>query len=92
MSRFTAHRSRPFRLFQRFELAPDLGLVVLDDPVALVLEADDDRAVCARGVGRAALHNSERGFLGAAELAKKAIDKGKTVEEIVEGEEGSDGV
>jgi aspartate ammonia-lyase len=31
----------------------------------------------------AALHNEERGFMGAAELAKKAIDTGKSVNEVV---------
>ena len=37
-------------------------------------------------VGVAALYNEERGFMGAAELAKKAIDTGKSVKEVVEDE------
>ena len=36
-----------------------------------------------RSVGRAALYNEERGFMGAAELAEKAIEEGKSVEEVV---------
>jgi len=39
-----------------------------------------------RSVGVAALYNQERGFMGAAELAKKAIETGKSVKEIVEEE------
>lgn len=37
-----------------------------------------------RSVGVAALYNEERGFMGAAELAKKAIELGKSVKEVVE--------
>jgi aspartate ammonia-lyase len=40
-----------------------------------------------RSVGVAALFNSERGFMVAAELAEKAIDEAKSVYEIVEEEE-----
>ena len=36
-----------------------------------------------RSVGVAALYNEERGFMGAAELAKKAIDTGKSVKGVV---------
>ena len=39
-----------------------------------------------RSVGVAALYNEERGFMGAAELTKKAIDTGKSVKEVVEEE------
>ena len=51
------------------------------------------REYAERTVGVAALHNEERGFMGAAELAQKAIDTGKSVKEIVEEEkvESSDG-
>lgn len=44
-----------------------------------------------RSVGVAALYNDERGFMGAAELAKKAIDTGKSVNEIVEEEKTESG-
>jgi aspartate ammonia-lyase len=41
------------------------------------------REYAERTVGRAALYNEERGFMGAAELANKAIETGKSVEEVV---------
>jgi aspartate ammonia-lyase len=37
-----------------------------------------------RSVGRAALYNEELGFMGAAKLATKAIETGKTVQEVAE--------
>jgi aspartate ammonia-lyase len=51
------------------------------------------REYAERSVGVAALYNEERGFMGAAELAKKAIDTGKSVREVVEEEkaESNDG-
>jgi aspartate ammonia-lyase len=39
-----------------------------------------------RSVGVATLYNEERGFMGAAELAQKAIETGKSVKEVVEEE------
>jgi aspartate ammonia-lyase len=42
------------------------------------------REYAERSVGVAALYNEERGFMGAAELAEKAIDKGKSVKEVAE--------
>ena len=41
------------------------------------------RQYAERSVGVAALYNEERGFMGAAELAQKAVEKGKSVKEIV---------
>lgn len=41
------------------------------------------REYAERSVGVAALYNEERGFMGAAELAKKATETGKSVKEIV---------
>ena len=41
------------------------------------------REYAERSVGVAALYNEERGFMGAAELAQKAIDTGKSVKEVV---------
>jgi len=41
------------------------------------------REYAERSVGVAALYNEERGFMGAAELAQKAVEKGKSVKEIV---------
>jgi len=36
-----------------------------------------------RSVGVAALYNEERGFMGAADLAQKAVETGKSVKEVV---------
>jgi aspartate ammonia-lyase len=37
-----------------------------------------------RSVGLAALHNEELGFMGAAKLAEKAVETGKTIDELVD--------
>ena len=57
-----------------------------DEKCARVIVAHEDRCRehLTRSVGLAALHNEELGFLGAAELAKKAVDTGKTIGELVE--------
>jgi aspartate ammonia-lyase len=49
-----------------------------------LLQAHRDRCreYAERSVGNAALYNEERGFLGAAELAKKAIETGKSVRDV----------
>jgi aspartate ammonia-lyase len=44
------------------------------------------REYAERSVGLAALYNEERGLMGAAELAKRAIDEGKSVPEVAGGE------
>jgi aspartate ammonia-lyase len=56
-----------------------------DEKCVRLVKANRDRCrdYSARSVGRAALYNEELGFLGAAELAKRAIDSGKRVEELV---------
>ena len=36
-----------------------------------------------RSVGKAALHNEELGFMGASELAKRAIETGKSIDELI---------
>ncbi len=41
------------------------------------------REYAERSVGVAALYNEERGFMGAAELAQKAIETGESVREVV---------
>jgi aspartate ammonia-lyase len=41
------------------------------------------REYAERSVGVAALYNEKRGFMGAAELAKKAAETGKSVKEVV---------
>ncbi|MGH9835346.1 MAG: aspartate ammonia-lyase [Blastocatellia bacterium] len=42
-------------------------------------------------VGLAALLNEERGYMGAAELANRAIDSGKSIQELLEEEDRRDG-
>jgi aspartate ammonia-lyase len=42
------------------------------------------REYAERTVGRAALHNSELGFMGAADLANKAVETGKPVDQLLE--------
>src|SRR5262245_34681285 len=41
------------------------------------------REYAERSVGQAAIHNEEPGFMGAAELAKRAIETGKNVDELI---------
>ena len=60
-----------------------------DEKCVRVITANRERCAehSARSVGRAALHNEELGFLGAAELAEKAIETGKSIDELIaEGE------
>jgi aspartate ammonia-lyase len=61
-----------------------------DEKCVRLLKAHRDkcREYAERSVGVAALYNEERGFLGAAELAKKAIETGKSVREVVAEEKG----
>lgn len=63
-----------------------------DDKCVRLIEAHPDRCRehAERSVGVATLYNEERGFMGAAELAKRAIDTGKSVREIVEEQEQSE--
>jgi aspartate ammonia-lyase len=51
-----------------------------------LIEADRERCrdYMIRSVGLAALHTHELGFMGAAELAKKAIETGRTIDELLE--------
>jgi aspartate ammonia-lyase len=51
-----------------------------------VLRANEERCreYAERTVGRAALYNDRLGFLGAAELANRAVETGKPVDELVD--------
>jgi aspartate ammonia-lyase len=55
-----------------------------DEKCVRVIRAHEQQCAthAERTVGKAALHNEELGFMGASELAKKAIDTGKTIDEI----------
>jgi aspartate ammonia-lyase len=61
------------------------AVAMFDEKCVRVIRAHPEkmREYADRSVGVAALHNEERGFMGAAELAKKAIDTGKSVNEVV---------
>jgi aspartate ammonia-lyase len=60
-----------------------------DEKCVRLVEAHPDRCreYAERSVGVAALYNEERGFMGAAELAKRAIDSGKSVTEVADEEQ-----
>jgi fumarate hydratase class II/aspartate ammonia-lyase len=57
-----------------------------DESCVRVIRANRERCqeYRERSVGLAALHNEELGFMGAAELAKQAVETGKTIEELLE--------
>lgn len=61
------------------------AVVTFDEKCVRLITAHREklREYSERSVGRAALYNEERGFMGAAELAEKAIETGKAVEEVV---------
>ena len=61
------------------------AVVTFDEKCVRLIKphADKMREYAERPVGVAALYNEERGFMGAAQLANKAIETGKSVKEIV---------
>lgn len=60
----------------------------LDEKCVRLIRAHPDRclAYAERSVGKAALHNQELGYMGAAELAKRAIETGKDIDEVLKEE------
>jgi aspartate ammonia-lyase len=74
-----------YAVFESLDLATN-AVRTFDEKCARVITAHPDkcREHLTRSVGLAALHNEELGFMGAAELAKKAVDTGKTVAELVQ--------
>ena len=60
-------------------------LSTLDEKCIRGIEADRDRCreYAERSVGQAAVLNEQIGFMAAAELAKKAIETGKSVEDLL---------
>jgi aspartate ammonia-lyase len=56
-----------------------------DEKCVRVIRANEERCreFSERTVGRAALYNDELGFMGASELAKRAIETGKPVDELI---------
>jgi aspartate ammonia-lyase len=57
-----------------------------DERCVRLVQAKRERCaeLAERSVGLAALHNEELGFMGAAELAQRAIDTGKTIAELTQ--------
>ncbi|HKS08378.1 MAG TPA: aspartate ammonia-lyase [Pyrinomonadaceae bacterium] len=60
-----------------------------DEKCVRVIRAHQEQCAeyAERTVGKAALHNEELGFMGASELANKAIETGKSVDEVLAEEE-----
>jgi aspartate ammonia-lyase len=61
------------------------GVATFDEKCVRLIKPHPEkmREYAERSVGVAALYNEERGFMGAAELAKKATETGKSVKEVV---------
>jgi aspartate ammonia-lyase len=60
----------------------------LDEKCVRHIRAHPDRCLeyAERSVGKAALHNQELGYMGAAELAKRAIETGRDIDEVLKDE------
>jgi aspartate ammonia-lyase len=61
------------------------AVATFDERCARVITAHPERCAfyAEQSVGNAAMHNDDLGFLGAAELAERALEKGKTVEQLI---------
>lgn len=77
----------PYVAYALLESLPIMrnAVTTFDEKCVRVIKAHPEkmREYAERSVGVAALYNEERGFMGAAELAQKAVEKGKSVKEIV---------
>jgi aspartate ammonia-lyase len=72
-----------YALFESLEVLANAARTFEEKCVRLIkAHADRCREYAERSVGRAATLNEELGFLGAAEVAMKAIESGKSVQEI----------
>jgi aspartate ammonia-lyase len=73
-----------YALFDALELLTS-AIRTFDEKCARVITAHAEkcREHMVRSVGLAALHNEELGFMGAAELANKAVESGKAVGELI---------
>ena len=80
----------PYTAYALFECLEILRKAVetFDEKCVRAIKAHPEicQTYATRTVGRAALLNEERGFMGAAEIAMRAIDENKSVQEIL-GEE-----
>ena len=73
-----------FGLFEAIDVM-DKAVRTFEHKCVKLIEADRERCreLCERSVGLAALHNDELGFMGAAELAKRAIETGRTIDDLL---------
>jgi aspartate ammonia-lyase len=74
-----------FGLFEALDLMT-AAVRTFDDKCVKLIEADRERCreFCEHSVGLAALHNDELGFMGAAALAKRAMETGRTIDDLLE--------
>jgi aspartate ammonia-lyase len=74
-----------YALFEGMETMTH-AVQTFDEKCIRVIRANRDRCreYRDRSVGLAALHNEELGFMGAAQLAKQAVETGKTIDELIE--------
>lgn len=77
----------PYVAYALLEALPLLrnAVTTFDEKCVRLIKPHPDKLseYAERSVGVAALYNEERGFMGAAELAKQAIETGKSVKEVV---------
>jgi len=74
-----------YALLESIELM-EKAVSTFDEKCIRLIKANEEkcREYDERSVGRAALYNEKLGFMGAAKLATKAIETGKTVQEVAE--------
>jgi aspartate ammonia-lyase len=74
-----------YGLFEALDVMTN-AVRTFDEKCVKLIEADRERCreMSERSVGLAALHNDELGFMGAAELAKRAMESGRTIDDLLE--------
>jgi aspartate ammonia-lyase len=74
-----------YGLFEALDVMTN-AVRTFDEKCVKLIEADRERCreLCEKSVGLAALHNDELGFMGAAELAKRAIETHRTIDALLE--------
>jgi aspartate ammonia-lyase len=73
-----------FGLFEALDVMTK-AIATFEERCVGKVEANRERCreLCERSVGLAALHNDELGFMGAAELAKRAMETGRTIDDLL---------
>jgi aspartate ammonia-lyase len=79
-----------FRI-SKLRIHPSLATETFDEKCVRLIQAHRERCqeYAERSVGRAAELNEERGFMGAAEVAMKAVESGKSIPEVLEEEKAA---